>query len=302
MADSEWADEWMRAWRSFPGAGDANPWTAMLDHFTKGRVSYHQPFADAMDRITEQSRAFFELGQHLASNGGEGWQGAVFKHLDELRRELENPEAAARAFGGTSPLDYWQQFAGHWGDSPAGHQSLMSQLDQLLRMPGLGFTREHQESLQELSRLWLDYERAYCEYAAYCAETARRSVERLRERLAVEFGEGGGPASIRSLYNAWVACSEEVYAERVAAGEYVKLHGRMVNALLAYRRHVGRIMDQWMKAANLPGREEIDALHRKLKDTQHELRALQARSSSTRQTRKATRKKKRRKKKRAGTQ
>jgi len=305
MTDSRWLDEWMRAWRSFPDPRGGNPWTAMLEHFAKSHpASYHQPFADALDKITGQSRAFFDLGQTLATNGGDGWQDAVFRYLDELSDQAKDPQAAARAFGGVSPLDYWRQLAGHGGDSSGEPQSLMGQLDQLLRMPGLGYTREHQESHQELSRLWLDYQRAYGEYAAYCAETARRSVERLRERLQAEFADAGGPASIRALYDAWVACSEEVYAERVATDEYMKLHGRMVNALLAYRRQAGKLLDEWAKAANMPTREEVDALHRKLKETRRELDSLKAAAAAGKpaQDKKTQKKKKKRAKKRTKRQ
>lgn len=282
MTNSQWVDEWMRAWQSFPDTGEGNPWTAMLEHFTKSHPApSHQYFADALDRITEQSRAFFDLGQTLASHDGDGWQESMFKYFDELSAQLQDPKATARAFGGISPLDGWQRFAGHGNQSPQEHESLVSQYDKLLRMPGIGYAREHQESLGELTRLWLRCEQACSEYAAYHAETARRSVERLRERLQGDLVDGGRPASIRALYDAWVACSEEVYAERVATEEYMKLHGRMVNAAMAYRRQSGKIMDQWAKAANLPTREEVDALHRKLRDTRRQLRALEARTGAT---------------------
>ncbi len=277
MTDSRWVDEWLRAWRSFPDAGGANPWTAMLDHFTHSHpAASHQSFSDAVDRISGQSRAFFDLGRTLDTNDGEGWQASVFKYLDEIAERMRDPEAAAQAFGGVSPLGYWQQFAGHAAESTGDRQSLMARFDELLRMPGIGYTREHQESLQELSRLWLEYEQAYSAYAAYCAETVRMTVDRLRARLAREFEGGSGPTSIRALYDIWVDAGEEVHAERVAAQEYMQLHGRMVNALMAYRRRAGILIDQWVKIANLPTREEVDALHRKLKDTRDALRDLEA--------------------------
>jgi len=277
MTGSRWVEEWMRAWRSFPDPGQGNPWTAMLEHFTKSHpASHQQAFADALDKITGQSRAFFDLGQTLAANDGEDWRESVQRYLEELSARLQDPEALADAFGAASPLGYWRQIAGHQDDAAGGQPSLMAQFDQLLKMPGLGYTRERQESLQELSRLWLQYERAFSEYAAYCAETARRSVDRLHERMRAEFDRGAGPESIRALYDAWAACSEEVYAERVATSEYMKLHGRMVNALMAYRARAGRLMDDWARAANMPTREEVDALHRTLKETRAELRVLRA--------------------------
>lgn len=289
MTDSRWVDEWLRAWRSLPEPPGTNPWTAMLDHFTQSHpAAGQQSFSDVLDKLTEQSREFFELGQGLAARQSGSWREAVLAYVDELAGRLQDPSAAARAFGGLSPLDHWQQFAGHADQPPPHRESLTAQLETLLRMPGLGITREHQESLQELSRLWLEYEQAYGEYAAYCAETARQSLERLRERLDAELSGGDGPSSIRALYNAWVACSEEVYAERVAKPEYMKLHGGMVNALMAYRRQAGRLVDECADAAGLPTRVEVDSLHRRLKDTRQalqdtrrELRALEGRIGAT---------------------
>lgn len=295
MTDSRWMDEWMRAWQSFPGGSQTNPWSAALDYFTKAnRDAYQQPFADALNKITEQSRAFFDLGQTVARSGGDDWQQAVFEYLDELSSQAQDPETAAKALAGVSPLDYWKQVAGH---DAADHQSFTARIDKLLQMPGVGYTREHQEAVQELSRRWLHHEKAYGEYAAYCAETARRAVERLRERFQDEFARGKGPATIRGLYDAWVACNEEVYAERAATDEYLKLHGRMVNTLMSYRQQAGRLVDQWAGKANLPTREEVDALHRKLKDTRQEMRALQARLDDKPPVKKKQKKKRKKKRK-----
>lgn len=274
VTDSQWMNDWMQAWRSFPGTGNAHPWTAAFDHFTKStQAAYQQQFSDALTKITDQSRAFFELGETLVRNDAEGWQQSVFTYLDELAERAEDPHKAAQALAGVAPLDYWRQFAGHEA-GPGTEHSFLGQVEKLLQMPGLGYTREHQESVQELSRRWLTYEKAYGEYAAYGAETGRRSIERLRERLREEFEQGGGPASIRELYDTWVECSEEVYAERARTEEYMALHGRMVNALMQYRQQAAKLTDQWAEAANLPTREEVDALHRKLKDARQELRAI----------------------------
>lgn len=290
MTDSRWFDEWMRAWRSFPGAAQtdpwsnpsSNPWAAALDHFTKtNQAVYQQPLAEAVNKLTEQSRAFFELGQQVAGNDQDGWQQSVLKYLDSLCEQLTDPQAAARALTGASPLDYWRQFAGHDAASPPEAHSFMSQVEKTLQTPGVGYTREHQESMQELSRRWLSYEKAHGEYAAYCAETARRSAEKLRHRLKEAFEKDRGPSSIRALYDAWVACSEEVYAERTGTREYMQLHGRMVNALMAYKQQAARITDQWAEALGLPTREEIDALHRKLKDTRQALRTLETTAAKT---------------------
>jgi polyhydroxyalkanoate synthase subunit PhaE len=278
MTDPRWVDQWLQAMRSFPDTAGANPWTIMLDHFAKSHpASYQQPFADVLEKMAEQSRAIFDLGQALASAGPGDWRDSVFSYLDDMTDRLSDPETASRVPGGVSVLDHWRQFAGHGAAGEGDPSTMFAQLEKLLATPGLGPNRGHQESIQALSRAWLSYQRAYGDYAAYCVESARRTVERLRDRLEHEFDAGNGPASIRSLYDTWVACSEEVYAERVATQDYMALQGRMVNALMAYRRQARELMDRWAAAANMPTRTEVDSLHLKLKAARDELRALKAR-------------------------
>lgn len=267
----------MRAWQSFPDA-QSGPWAAALDHFaTTHPAAYQEPLAEAVNKLTEQCRSFFELGQEIAGNDQTDWQQSIFKYLDMLTEQAADPRAAARVFAGASPLGYWSRFAGHDASAAGDRPSFLAQFEKALQTPGVGYTREHQDSVQELSRRWLEYEKAYGEYAAYCAETARRSVETLRGRLREAFDAERGPDSVRGLYDIWVDCSEDVYAERAATREYMQLHGRMVNTLMAYKQQAARITDQWAEAMNLPSREEVDALHRKLKDTRQELRAIKAR-------------------------
>ncbi|MDN5881665.1 MAG: hypothetical protein L0H37_04755, partial [Nitrosospira sp.] len=69
-----WVDQWIRAWQAFPMAKQANPWTAMLEQFTSGQQTHPQPpFREALGRLTEQSRAFFELGQRLSAGQSADW-------------------------------------------------------------------------------------------------------------------------------------------------------------------------------------------------------------------------------------
>jgi len=277
MTDSAWVNEWMRAWRSLAGAQHTGPWTSALDEFARsGQTDFQKPFAEAVDKLTAQSRAFFDLGQRLAENGGADWQQSVLEYLNEQSEAFADPQSVGGALDGASPLHYWHRFAGHDADLSRDRQSFMEQLDRLLRMPGLGYAREHDGDARELSRRWIAYEEAYGEYAAYCAETNRRAVERLREQLIEEFEQGRGPSSLRELYDAWVACSEDVYAERAGSDEYMLLHGRMVNALMAYKCQASMLIDRWAEALNMPTRAELDALHRQLKDVRRELQTLKS--------------------------
>ncbi|HSH41969.1 MAG TPA: poly(R)-hydroxyalkanoic acid synthase subunit PhaE [Arenicellales bacterium] len=295
MSGADWVDQWMRAWRAFPDAGEVNPWSVMLEQLSRSQGGGEPAFADAAARITQQSRLLLDLGHALTAASGGDWQESVLGYLDELGERLGDPEEAMRVFGGTSALASWRSFADP--DRGADAEAWMGGFDALLRMPGIGPARQQQEALRELYRLWREYERAYGEYAAWCAETARRSVDRLRAYLSDRFENDDGPAGIRALYDAWAECCGQVYAERVATDDYAKLQGRLVNAFLAYRRQTGELMDEWARGTGLPTRQEVDALHRELKEMRMTLREFQAGAAPHGRETAGTRGKKRTKKK-----
>jgi len=277
MTEGRGFEDWMRAWQSLPDTALANPWLAALGHFAQiNRDGGAAPGAEIFAKLTTQCRGFFELGQQLASDESGDWQQAVFKFLDELAAGLDNPDSAPGILTGMPPLDCWHRFTRQGGGDTSDPGSLFVMLEQLLQTPAPGWAREHQQTAEALRRCWTDYQQAHGEYLAYCMESARIAAERLRQRFAEQFEAGTGPSSVRELYNAWVACSEAVHAERAGSEEYIERHGRLVNSFMAYRQQVTRFMDQLAAALSLPTRAEVDALHRKVKVLRQEVRALQA--------------------------
>jgi len=61
-----------------------------------------------------------------------------------------------------------------------------------------------------------------------------------------------------------VDCCEEVYAEYVMTDKYVKVHGDMVNSLMAVKQQGRKMMDDTMGSLNMPTRREIDTIHQRV--------------------------------------
>ncbi len=80
--------------------------------------------------------------------------------------------------------------------------------------------------------------------------------------------------SARGLYDLWVGCCEEVYAEQVMTPEYARIHGRLVNALMALKQRLSIMVDETLGALNMPTRSEVRTLQDRLQETRRENKAL----------------------------
>jgi len=80
---------------------------------------------------------------------------------------------------------------------------------------------------------------------------------------------------LRAVYDLWVDCGEEAYAEMVATPEFPQLQADMVNALMRMKRHEQLMVEEVMTALNVPTRGEIDTTHKRVYELQRQLRQLQ---------------------------
>ncbi len=301
----QWWDQWLRNWQALAAPQrPANPWAAALDEWSRAFSPPTPTYADVFARMLAQGKSFFAFGDALgksfeARDPAADAQSLFLGSLESLQRGLDTgawPGAAAPGVSGLwqLPLEAWQQTASSLTRMPldvmhgagGGAPSLpwmQQQLEKMLTTPGLGYTREHQEQLQKLGSLMVAYQKAFNEYAGAYTEMGKQSVERVKARLQQREAAGEPPIdSTRELFDLWIDCSEEVYAEFVMSDDYVRLHGELTNALMALKKHERGMMDDALQAMHLPTRREMDTLLRRFQQTRRneksllsELRALQ---------------------------
>ncbi|MFQ5936933.1 MAG: poly(R)-hydroxyalkanoic acid synthase subunit PhaE, partial [Acidiferrobacterales bacterium] len=92
--------------------------------------------------------------------------------------------------------------------------------------------------------------------------------------------EGKTLTTARELYDVWVDCCEDVYGDYVATDEYAELHARLVNTLMALKRHAGAIIDEVLGAMNMPTRREVNTLHHRLQQMRREGNAMRTESAA----------------------
>jgi hypothetical protein len=71
-----------------------------------------------------------------------------------------------------------------------------------------------------------------------------------------------------------VQSCEEVYADQVRTPRYAQLHGRLVNALMALKRHQGMMVDEALGAMNMPTRAELRTLQDRVQEDRRENKRL----------------------------
>ena len=154
-----------------------------------------------------------------------------------------------------------------------GVGAAQEQLCRALSVPGLGYTREQQESVQQLAQHLLTYHDALRAYKVAFAKTALASLNAVQKRLQVMHENGHKIESLRALYDMWVDASEEAYADFAMSDEYQVVYGDLVNALMRVRKDLNHISEQQYELMNLPTRSEIDTMqHRQQaarRDNQH---------------------------------
>lgn len=307
-----------------PSANGANSLTAAMEQW----FAALKP--DAQGEIGTIAQRFFDMGKTFMSMA-EGvfgaaktdqpdaamqmWMSSMQTMLEQWITQIQNNmDLVTPDLPGVSgtTLSTWAQLAdtiAPWlhmsqnylrdiaeGHLPGGIEipgvgAAQEQLCRALSVPGMGYTREQQEGLQQLAQHLLTYHDALRAYKVAFAKTALASLNAVQKRLQMMHEEGQRIESLRALYDMWVDASEEAYAAFAMSDEYQVVYGDLVNALMQVRKDLNHISEQQYELMNLPTRSEIDtvqhrqqAARRENQRLAHELATLRAEVEQLRKT------------------
>jgi len=271
-ASASWAEGLDKWWRA---AGEATP-------------EHAHPF---FQQLLEQGKTYFHLAEQMRDDGPAADMDAWRKQLDKALTDATSastgekppvPGIAALLALWDRPRMAWQQASesilGAGPNPTVGGKAPLEQyqeiLERMLQFPGLGLGREWQAEAQESARLWLEHQRALEEYEAEFRHIALDSLTRLQQFVSTEQPAGKDVDSLRGLYDLWIDCGEAAYAERTATQDYAEKFARLVNSLLAFKKHQQKLFDRLARALNLPTSGDIDAMHHSLHDLRQEVADL----------------------------
>jgi class III poly(R)-hydroxyalkanoic acid synthase PhaE subunit len=265
MTNSQTRDaDWLRAWieqqrehlrRAAPGApGEAGP-------------DFTQTFTpDFAENFTQDL-----AGRWVAASL------AYVRGLTEFAQSQPGDATSSAARLNEEMLNAWR---GGWaGATSSGRDAGQRFLEALGRLPALGIAREHAEAWRELAiaqRECQELEQALrLELTRLQNDVLSLLEQRIGERAQTDKPIGGW----RELYDLWVECGEQTYAQLAHSEAYSKLQAELGNAAVRLRARQQKILEHALRQFDLPTRSELNSVHRQLRELRERVAMLEAERS-----------------------
>jgi polyhydroxyalkanoate synthase subunit PhaE len=278
-------DAWQTmAESSISGKPAGNPWTDALDKWWQSLSNQSAPASqDLFSMLIDQGKTFFNMAStingslgeamHAKTNGGD-WEKVISKCFDGLR----DTWAASSA---SIPLELWRKFVIKQFQSPGDLipgfvKQFQDREKHFLSMPAVGQSREKQELIQKLTKEVSEYQVACGEYVEVQTKIGNLSIDLLQKEVIEMFRKQEYPETYRDIYDLWVDCYEEVYADAVMQPEYNKAYSDMVNALMSLTITYRELQDDALEAYGMPSRRELDTLHKRFQEERREKHKMRA--------------------------
>ncbi len=280
----------------FPNMG-SNPfspdWSQTLDQWWRlVSPQASDPVSEMFQRIVETGKSFNKLAEQGYSFGQtEGQEDLVQSWLNNMQKGFEdwssqisthkfsfndNNNSSIPEWMGLNKgaLEIWDTVANSIGlggvpDIPGLDKSKI-EISRLLKSPALGQWREHQQQLQNIAQLLIEFQEADQVYKLAFAQMGIRSIDALRQRLSNIDSDEETISTVREFYDLWVDVNEEIYSEFTMTDEYQVIHGDFVNALMALRKETNALTEKLYKALNLPTRSELNTINKRLQEQRRE--------------------------------
>jgi hypothetical protein len=279
-------------------SASANDWFAAQQKYWDSWFDQQRKFFNGANANTASFSAF-SPPQNQWAELMKGWQAALTggqqtptSDTDALRRYFTTAgetylNMLQQFYQGTGQAKNVDQMTKEWaenlqklftGTAQTGTDpfAALDPFNFLAGFPGIGYTREKQEQLNQLYRQWSEYEARAREYNASMAKVGLEAVQKFQEYVSNP-PQGAQPlTSLKEVYAKWVDICEEIYAKYAMSDEYTQLYGEVVNALMAFKKQQNEVTDDIVGQLNMPTRAEVDSLHKQMHDLKREIAALKA--------------------------
>ncbi|WP_162203295.1 poly(R)-hydroxyalkanoic acid synthase subunit PhaE [Pseudoxanthomonas suwonensis] len=151
---------------------------------------------------------------------------------------------------------------------------LRQQASEWFGRPGLGPGREHQQRLQALAAAWQEWEERNEAFTALLSRISQDAFARFERLLEQQESPEQRLATARALFDLWVEAAEEAWSEAALSEEYQENYAALTNALMRVRRGLQHEVERLGELLGLPGRTEVDSVHRKVAELERTVREL----------------------------
>jgi hypothetical protein len=228
--------------------------------------------SDTMERTLAGLKGYFDLMQGAMATGNVNGTGDWRQQLQQMFGGANQPFSqaftgidSAGAEGFARQWQSWLQAAqqGGFGNLPGGDGTA----------PAFGLNREQQMQQQDLAAAVMESLQAAARYQALIQRANAQGMERLQDRLTQYAEPGRQIDSLKALYDLWVDCAEEAYAEIALSDEFRDAYGDMVNSQMRVRHLQQQKTEQLCKELGVPTRSEVSSLGERLQQLRRDLRS-----------------------------
>jgi class III poly(R)-hydroxyalkanoic acid synthase PhaE subunit len=98
----------------------------------------------------------------------------------------------------------------------------------------------------------------------------------LLETMLRERKSDHGINNYRELYDLWVECGEQVFAQVAHSESYAKLQAQLGNAAIKLRARQQAMIERGLKYFDLPTRAELNTVHKQMREQRERIATLEA--------------------------
>ena len=184
-----------------------------------------------------------------------------------LFERLSNPADPATADGGGAMslafLGSWKDFAASLGMRPDAAPGEFSKHEDKFAslFAALGYSREYQEIGRRMLELTGQFQRRYAEFLQQSADIGQSAFQATQRRASNDETMLASPAAI---YDAWIDCAEEAYAQAAHGEAFARLLADLCNILSEFKIERGKMLEALARQFDWPSRAEVDSLHRQV--------------------------------------
>lgn len=235
---------------------------------------------EVLDKVVGSARQFAEFMQ------------GVVGQLATTRPDLTTPaamrEALEKAMGGLTAHKnpVIDALRGISSEGAKGFEDMYREWQKIARpleadarawmhLPAFGMNRESTERQQALMQALADFQEQNSRYNAVMFKASRLGLDKFESKLAERSEPGRQITSMRALYDLYVDAAEEGYAEVALSDEFREVYGDLVNAQMRVRQMVQGEIERATGALGIPGRTELDSVHKRLAELRRRVAELE---------------------------
>jgi class III poly(R)-hydroxyalkanoic acid synthase PhaE subunit len=235
---------------------------------------------EVLDKVVGSAKQFAEFMQ------------GVVGQLATTRPDLSTPaamrEALEKAMGGINAQKnpVIDALRGISGEGAKGFEDMYREWLKIAKpleadaraymsLPAFGMNRESTERQQALMQAFSDYQDQNTRYNTLMFKASRLGLDKFESRLAERSEPGREITSMRALYDLYVDAAEEGYAEVALSDEFREVYGALVNSQMRVRQRVQDEIERSTASLGIPGRTELDSVHKRLHDLRRRVADLE---------------------------